>query len=144
MQTEIKTQSLESLLERVRAATGPDRELDAAIEIAFLPTESCDYDILYYSLPSPDDRCEPGTYWRITRSGRSLRTSRKLSASLDACAALQAEKLPGWIWMKDTRGVFKLFPGPHHPGVRESSGATDCLTFLSAILSALIAKGVVS
>lgn len=142
----IDTQSLESLLERVREATGPDRELDAAIEIAFLPTESGDDDILYYSLPSPDDRCEPGTYWRITRSGRSLRTSRKLSASLDACAALQAEKLPGSmeaVWnMEEGPGARLLIPVKNSEWkLIEATGNTVCLAWLAAILSALIAKG---
>lgn len=84
------------LLERVEAASGPDRELDAAIEVAMLGTTATDDDLIYHSVPRKDDHCAPGTFWRKSRSGASLRTAAPFTASLDNALALVEEKLPRW------------------------------------------------
>lgn len=87
---------LTSLIERVEKATGPDRELDAAIEVAMLGTTHMPDDLIYYKTTTRADHCLPGAYWRVSRSGEYLRTSEKYTSSLDAALALVEEKLPGW------------------------------------------------
>jgi len=82
--------TLLELAERVRASTGPDRELDAKIAVAVKwrargPTAD---DHEYLSIPRKDDGCAPGTYWFHCRSGMSLRTAPEWCASIDAAMML--------------------------------------------------------
>ena len=78
------TQALSALLANLEAATGPSRELDAAIAVA-----------IFRAAPGMDLRaeaagedCEAGTYWLVGPSWRSLTTSQRYSESLDAAMAL--------------------------------------------------------
>jgi hypothetical protein len=84
------TERLLELAERVEAAAGPDRELDAEIAVA-----------VQYDLPGPmgecaatlrvprrDDECQAGTYWLVQRSGMSLRTAPPFTESLDSALKL--------------------------------------------------------
>lgn len=85
--------TLLELAERCEKATGPDRELDAAIIVACqhdlpAPMGECSASL---RLPHKDDRCEAGTYWLVQRSGMSLRTARSVTASLDAAMTLVPE-----------------------------------------------------
>jgi hypothetical protein len=89
---------LSELIERVEKATGPDRELDAAIAVAMLGTTATEDDLIYHKVPAHDDHCARGTYWRKSRSGWSLHTSATFSASLDSALALVEEMLPGANW----------------------------------------------
>lgn len=136
MQTEIKTQSLESLLERVRGATGPDRELDALIfawaNNLILVTVKNEYG-------NTDLRDRSGYQCPVPHDYVPLYTS-----SLDACAALQAAKLPGSmeaLWnMEEGPGARLLIPVKNSEWkLIEATGNTVCLAWLAAILSALIA-----
>lgn len=91
---------LQSLIERVEKATGPDREIDAALHVALLTPEQYPDDLRYFRLPhvSMDhmDMCAPGTYWLKQRSGASLHTSPAYTSSLDAALSLVSRALPGW------------------------------------------------
>ena len=100
---------LQGLIERCEKATGPDRELDAAIIVATTPTVSADDDLIYLSPTLEDDNCAHGTYWRVQRSGRSLHTAPQLTASLDASLALVEQVLPGWHWSLDSFGEATVF-----------------------------------
>lgn len=88
---------LSSLLERVREATGPDRELDAAIAVALQigARKNLPDDLQYLREASRSDECAPGTYWFISRSGMSLRTAENYTASLDAALSLVERRQPG-------------------------------------------------
>lgn len=82
------------LAERCEAATGPDRELDAAIEVALkvgcranLPD-----DLEYLSEISLSDyearQRKAGHYWFHCRSGKSMRSADRYTLSLDAAMTL--------------------------------------------------------
>ena len=76
-----------NLIERLEAATGPDRALDAELHCAlFKPKQYAD-DLRYFRVPHASmdhmDMCEPGTYWLKERSGRSLHTAPQYTAKFD-------------------------------------------------------------
>lgn len=83
------------IIERLTEATGPDRELDAAIIVAATPAEGQGDDLITLRRTSESDECAPGTYWRVSFSGKSLRTSYPYTASIDAAVALVERLLPG-------------------------------------------------
>jgi hypothetical protein len=89
-----------SLLERVEAATGADREIDAALHVALVKPEQYPDDLRYFRLPCASmdhmEMCTPGTYWLKQRSGASLHTSPAYTSSLDAALSLVERVLPGW------------------------------------------------
>ena len=91
------SEELKNLLERVKAATGPDRDMDAAIIVATTPSKMTDEDLVYLKVPQKSDQCAPGTYWLCQRSGMSLRTSETLTASVDAALALVESVMPECI-----------------------------------------------
>jgi len=66
---------LEALRERVREATGPDRDLDLALATALVP------DVLVLRQRPDDSGADPYTYWEYT-------------ASLDAALGLVERMLP--------------------------------------------------
>jgi hypothetical protein len=91
----MSTDDLSRLRDRVRAATGPDRELDAEITVALTPTVRTDDDLIYLRAVRRDEGEAPGTYWLHQRSGISLRSADRLTASIDAALALVERVLPG-------------------------------------------------
>lgn len=86
--------TLSSLIARLEAATGPDRELDAEIAVATFVTVSTDEDLVYAVLPHKHDACTPGCFWEKSRSGLSLRKAPAYTASLDSALTLVPE---GWF-----------------------------------------------
>lgn len=87
---------LSELIERVRQATGPDRELDAALFIALVePT--------WHTSPK-----DPGAvaadkqyFWpegKLKYLTRNSKVAPYYTASVDAITALIEKKLPGWKW----------------------------------------------
>lgn len=151
--------SLIALQERVDSATGPDRELDAAITVALTPTRRTDDDLIYLRLPTKYDKVAAGTYWLHQRSGMSLHTAAALTASVDAALALVERRFPGWTWDAGADDPDSLPAGekPYYAAVTspvESSvgvepvyksgygaGATAPLAIVSAALAALVAEG---
>lgn len=116
MTTHPDTDALRELLERIRGATGANYELDCDLCEALAPG-LCHFHPL------------------------------NLTSSLDACAALMREVLPDCIWVKSASGGFIVAPefarvGEDDPLFRGhcKALATDRLTFIAAILSAVIAK----
>lgn len=76
---------LTELIEKVKAATGPDRELDARVagSLQIMPSNA------FAPSASPD----PGTFGT---GAYSFWRTPDYTASLDACIALTEEVLPGW------------------------------------------------
>ncbi len=72
--------STPTLLDRLRAAKGPDRELDA--EIAHALGQTVTYSTEIHPQPCGDDGCYLPEW----------------TASLDAALALAERVLPGWAW----------------------------------------------
>lgn len=136
-------ETLRDLATRLDRATGPDRELDAAIAITIAG---------FVYERRGNDRKE----WFYDRDGRrrQLRTAGydRLPAwtvSLDAVAALHERLLPGWVLdeLAEYSGEDKrrwyariLHPTDYTtPVVCGQSGPTECLARLRAIVAALIA-----
>lgn len=71
--------TIEELVGRVEAATGPDRELDLLIAQTLVP------DVVVLRRNDDDTGNEPHTYWEYT-------------GSVDAALALAERVLPGWHW----------------------------------------------
>lgn len=90
--------ALLGLAARCEAASGPDRELDAAIAVALnigaRGLLADDHE--YLELVRKDDGCAVGTYWFKCRSGMSLRTAEPYTASLDAAMTLVPEGDRRW------------------------------------------------
>lgn len=122
---------LQSLLDRVEAAAGADREIDLAFQLIGWPgtTEA-------YWLTDELDRREFGSQWKFT-------------ASLDAALALCERVLPGWTMVMDGSAPdlgtdWELFqPNPPLGEVKARIMGTHndrTLALLAAMLKALIAK----
>jgi len=77
--TRVEDADIASLLERVTAATGPDRVLDLDLARALVP------DVVVLRRNDDDTANEPHTYWEYT-------------TSIDAALALVERMLPGWKW----------------------------------------------
>lgn len=77
------TQTLDDLIERLERASGPDRELDGLIACAVFETVYRPDDLIYVVPIRKDDECAAGTYWNVSRSGRSLQTAPAYTASID-------------------------------------------------------------
>lgn len=87
------TADLVALAERVEALDGPDETLDAEICIATGALS----DVRFYPFPVHG---EP--YWEGRDRDGGPASVEPYTASLDAVAALIAEKLPGWAWRVGT------------------------------------------
>ena len=85
------TGELERLAERVESATGADRELDEAVEIAVRGGEAVYGMTRYTGEPTVGIRRPNAAY----RTGFATEPCYPLTASLDAALALVSDKLPG-------------------------------------------------
>lgn len=146
---------LPELLERVRAATGPDRELDVRLQAHFdgRVVRESEGMLLAKSTKPPYDECligrvDPGVRSRnFTIAG----SCPAFTASIDAAVALVERMLPNWGWT-DCRRQPTFRPGdlPRYAlkltGLRASDDVIgEHLTSLplaicAALLSALIAR----
>lgn len=142
----------QSLLERVQAASGPDREIDREIGFALdgwrkvdLPqgrrggsyvTHHSDRHLIHV----PDDA--GGTYY-ADHPG-SMYPS--VTESIDAALALVERKLPGWLWqVKHGFGYEAMLwslerDGDDYPPATGTSQASAPLAILGALLTALEAE----
>ncbi len=131
-----KEQSLERLIERVKAATGPDRELDCRIayELDFevegmaAPFRSyCDVHDLKW-----------GDIARHANSPQSILSHNlpRFTASIDAALALVERLLPGWNYTF-SRGHCELRHPKHRAKDVQAFGKTTPLAILAALLSSL-------
>ena len=123
--------TLKDIRDRLVRATGPDRELDAAIG-------RCEgWELRQF-------RGDDKEYWRAPGDKWGCRSSvPSYTANLDACVALAERVLPGRSWKVafdpeppiDAGGCFwaRMSPRLHY-------AATPALAFLTAIVSVLIAK----
>jgi len=154
--------TLSTVKTRLESASGPDREIDAQIIVATQTREPVKDDLIYLSLPWPLEECEAGTYWRCSRSGRSLHTAPEFTDSVDAALGLVERKLPEWStqiygggFIRNWTAVLrspdaKYEDRPGHGGIetvrvscRDACGiqkTTAPLAILTALLSALIAE----
>ena len=80
--------ALRDLIGRLELEDGRNRLLDAEIAVAAFETQSTADDLIYAQKTHPDDRCALGTYWRVSRSGRSLREAPQFTSSVDSALTL--------------------------------------------------------
>lgn len=138
--------ALPAILERLKAATGPDREIDAAITVALCSPIKLTDETVHLRIPRKDDDCASGTYWYVSRSGMSLRTSEPLTASLDAIRALTERIFPGHGFSSFSVGKSFHGRGRHWarvegigPKRKVKRSPTEPLACCIALVSALIA-----
>lgn len=116
---------LSGLVERVKAATGPDRELDRDLTAYFHPDEPLQW---------PDMYKATAEHWRKRRVER-------LTGSLDAAVALCHRVLPRWYGSVDIGADHTEYHARLHLGrivaSRHGVGAAPALALLAAILEAL-------
>lgn len=137
--------ALRELRERVEKATGPDREIDALLEVETTPIVASDDDLIYLLPIHRDDHCKAGTYWRKARSGASLHTAPLYTASVDAALALVERCLPNWTDASNATapecGIdWDLFEPVRYGRRVKGTGKTRPLAILAALLSALEAQ----
>ena len=137
---------LQSLLARVEAASGPDRLLDAEIEVAARWIDAARAGL------APEHRAR----WRVltglrvgaVESQGTSYNAKPFTASVDAALALVERVLPGWQWdvgylpnQPEIGFLAEIWP-PGDP-VNDVSGAgkTAPLAILAALLKAKIAQG---
>lgn len=137
---------LKAVLEKVKSATGPDRELDQEIAFAtqFRPDERHD---LLGSFVAHEAKHDYHTAWIAHAPWRGDWGIPRYTASIDACAALIELKLPArWEYHMGTCGEDDMpwasITEPDEP-CRDfaASAPTIPLAAIEALLSALIAIG---
>lgn len=128
--------TLRSLQQRIREATGPDRELDADISCALLGGMP---DLAAPRIdPEYRRRRVGGAYFDVPNFTRD-------PDGLGACKALMLEVLPGCVWERTKNGSIHVYRAAGallpigFPEIGEIC-ANDCLTFIDAICAARIAE----
>ena len=135
---------LNALLDRVRSATGPDRDLDAAVmALSYTQDERHIGAVMEYSDGS-EERVKD-LVWVDPKTDKWVSTSaHSFTASIDAALALTERVLPGWgVYFrrdKETTGAGMLLPDHFRVTPAHEEAATLPLAILAATLSALIAK----
>jgi len=137
--------TLKSLQQSIRAATGPDREIDAEIAISLGLISG---DVLWkIGIDGVGQRfaCNPesGTEVLLRDFGRYLKLPIYTTNpdGLGACVSLLNVALPGALWARSPDGDFWAWTGDKaYANRRASPLANDCLTFIDAIISAAIAE----
>lgn len=128
---------ISSLLSRVRAASGPDNDLDIDIGVAlagwrrgrvtldpFSFTENPDGDIIYGE----------NTFWIADGGIQPL----SFTESIDAAVALVERVLPGCDWKISTLRHRKGFGADLYPSAADAVARADAATAPLAILAALL------
>jgi hypothetical protein len=129
---------LDALIERVRGATEPSRELDRDIAIATFKGCEDNHERARKVLISYG--AQPWNFEVSGISGVSLRTPEPVTSSLDAAIALAERVLPGWAGEVDFGGTGLQQAWMHEPsGARSftSQSSTPALALILAILTAL-------
>lgn len=135
--------NLQELLDRVKAATGPDRELDAGIAEA--TAQVPEGAIRMHGLP--------GTA-KYATGGYTVWDTPAYTASIDAALALTERVLPGWVvadlcqnsrhagdpWGCTLAIYYGSTPSKNKAASSGYDFSTASLAILAATLSALIAK----
>jgi hypothetical protein len=134
-------ETLRALQTRIREATGPDRELDGDILVAFKGGE-----IVWKMSNFTMEQCPAHRHPSKQHVGGFANEHVPLlTGSLDACVGLMHATLPGCTWAKDQNGGFSIYYGwlenlDLWRRVWGHKCANDCLTFIDAIISARIAE----
>lgn len=129
---------LPALLERIKAADGPSRELDAEIFIRFTPGVADAGRI---------DRDHGVVGWWPRDNGyQAAREVPSYTYSIDTALALVERMLPPhWVrmdvWYDGSKVSAAITPKPAPNATFGGYGATPALAILAALVSAIIAQG---
>jgi len=145
---------LAELVERVRRATGADREIDRELYLAFeckpLPPEGMTFDWIEEGWPGRGHVKPHGlvTHYRDNSPTDGM-LSPHYTASIDATLGLVERLLPGWRYavVKQENSASPATPDGFHCWLEDPEGATDHqdgprirapLAILTALLTALL------
>lgn len=141
---------LPTLLERVKAASGPDRELDADIHLVFQsPSASTEAGRWRKPILLEREHQRPGILEYVKISGVSARPAPTFTASLDAVIAMAERVLPGMHWRIEKTCEYPglAFRAHKYTGwcgdygsPKREEGATPALALLAATIQAVIAE----
>ena len=123
---------LKSLLARLEAAAGGDRQLDAAITVALFSD---------VAIPEGTDS-EAGCYWLRVGGGLSLHPAERLTSSADAAVALFDQVMPSRFIRIDRatdRPSATLWRCETDPVILPAWAPTAALAILVVLLRALLA-----
>lgn len=126
----------QDLIDKVRAATGPDRELDAEIDAALFggyPAKKCHDSTRRSYGPGYIHNADDGS--NLTQGGRN---SPCLTVSIDACTAIIDRKLPDWWWLRED-GISIRLVGPDNGEYNPSSEGKHELVPHAMLLALLLA-----
>ena len=133
------------LAERAEKATGPDRELDAFVELQFRPLGW----VAREAWVAEDDRYFR-THFPPKYMTRKCTVAKRYTASVDICLELIAETLPGWTryvdelrtdrWFGGLRNAEDTDRGLGYRGDLSAYAATPALALLAALCRALAAQ----
>lgn len=132
----------EELLARVNAATGPDRELDAAIDIALFGGETVWRQANYIMDSHPASKRPSKNH----HGGFAFEAVPLYTSYLDASLGSVLQALPGWAWKlvhEEGRFIFVLRNAAKLEVVAASwvnSGSDPALAILASLLAAKIAE----
>lgn len=150
---------LKALLERVEAATGPDREIDRLVHFSIVHPWLADRCVKW--LPAAFEDVGNFLWWDAARLAEPHKEGypdywEPVTSSADAALALFEQEFPGWIFTiarhyghdnptgpfyADVASVEWVQDAPGSAGQQaEAYGATPALAILSALLKVLIAR----
>jgi hypothetical protein len=146
-------ETLRSLQQRIREATGPDRVLDAEIAIVLGADEISVTWVIRTDAIGQRIVVNPASCTEVLLRDFGRYLDLPLYTldpdGLGACKALMLEVLPGKPWTKTASGRFRIWgddvslvlqSNPLHCLSDADPLANDCLTFIDAIISAAIAE----
>jgi hypothetical protein len=137
-----------SLLERVEAATGVDREIDADLCLRWQTPNEHYREPLRRPILMAREHQRPGLLENVEISGVSAYSAPQYTASLDAALSLVERVLPGWDWSVHSHRHTEPSHWDAWAGVRappkgivsgilyEANGYTPALALLAALLKA--------
>ena len=133
--------SLKSLQARIRDAKGADRSLDAEVCAVFRYAPGTTA-LREWVLKYPEWIGRSDGRVQMEKDGPHFQSPKFTTDpdGLGACVALKDEVLPGHRWERDWNGAITLLTLEYRCVAVSEPLATDCLTFIDAILSSVIAE----
>jgi len=125
------------IIAALQNAKGPDRALDAAIEIALTYPRVLKDETVHARTMRKEEGHPPGVFWYVSFSGKSMRTADPYTASLDAIVALVESKRRGWSWSIYSDGTAALWENLEQDNMQVEAGATPAIALCIALMKSM-------